>query len=490
MVSRSRISPTRIASGSSRSAERSALEKLSVCGPTSRWLIRHFLLSCTNSIGSSTVSTWRVFVLVEVVDHRRQRRALARAGGAGHQHQAARLERQLGEDLGRVELLERQDLARDRAEHRAGAAVLVEGVDAKARQALDLEAEVALQRVLVVLALRIVHDVVHHVVHLLVLERVDVDAAHVAVHADHRRQARRQVQVGGLVLDREGEQLRDVHEGCAWTLGSRLPGIMSSVAAKLQQVRTRIATACETAQRPVQSVTLLAVTKTFGPQRCATRTRPGSVRSARTTCRKRSKRCEALVDLRGQIEWHLIGPLQSNKTRVGRGALRLGAHGRSPEDRRAPVGAAARRACRRCRCACRSTSAAKPARAASQPDDTLALAQAVAALPRLHLRGLMAIPEPQGDFAAQRAPHHALARLLFDLNAAGLALDTLSMGMSADLEAAVAEGATIVRVGSAIFGERPTEGRSARWRATDIARAPRVPSGCARRPPRRWPCAA
>jgi hypothetical protein len=113
--------------------------------------------------------------------------------------------------LGRVELLQRQDLARNGAEHRAGAAVLVEGVDAEARQALDLEREVALQRVFVVLALGVVHDVVHHVVHLLVVQRVDVDAPHVAVHPDHRRQAGRQVQVGGLVLDRKGQQLGDVH---------------------------------------------------------------------------------------------------------------------------------------------------------------------------------------------------------------------------------------------------------------------------------------
>ena len=89
------------------------------------------------------------------------------------------------------------------------------------------------------------------------------------------------------------------------------------------------------------------------------------------------------------------------------------------------------------------------------PDETLALAEAVCRLPRLRLRGLMAIPEPAGSFDAQRAPHRALARLLFDLNVAGHALDTLSMGMSDDLEAAIAEGATIVRVGSAIFGERP-----------------------------------
>jgi pyridoxal phosphate enzyme (YggS family) len=83
-----------------------------------------------------------------------------------------------------------------------------------------------------------------------------------------------------------------------------------------------------------------------------------------------------------------------------------------------------------------------------------ALAAQVAALPRLRLRGLMAIPEPEGDFEAQRRPHRALAQALAELNRQHLTLDTLSMGMSADLEAAIAEGATIVRVGSAIFGSR------------------------------------
>jgi PLP dependent protein len=83
-----------------------------------------------------------------------------------------------------------------------------------------------------------------------------------------------------------------------------------------------------------------------------------------------------------------------------------------------------------------------------------AVAHAVAKLPRVVLRGLMAIPEPAGELEAQRAPHHALHALLDTLRAQGLALDTLSMGMSADLEAAILEGATIVRVGSAIFGSR------------------------------------
>jgi pyridoxal phosphate enzyme (YggS family) len=88
------------------------------------------------------------------------------------------------------------------------------------------------------------------------------------------------------------------------------------------------------------------------------------------------------------------------------------------------------------------------------PEEVAAVAKAVAALPRVTLRGLMAIPEPAADPLEQRAPHAALRHLMHDLQAQGLALDTLSIGMSADLEAAVMEGATLVRIGSAIFGSR------------------------------------
>jgi uncharacterized pyridoxal phosphate-containing UPF0001 family protein len=89
-----------------------------------------------------------------------------------------------------------------------------------------------------------------------------------------------------------------------------------------------------------------------------------------------------------------------------------------------------------------------------RPDEVAEIARAVAALPRLVLRGLMAIPEPAESLAAQRAPHRALRELMQSLQSQGLALDTLSIGMSADLEAAIAEGATLVRIGSAIFGTR------------------------------------
>ena len=151
----------------------------------------------------------------------------------------------------RAQLLQREDLAGDGAEHRAGAAVLVEGIDAEARQALDLEREVALQRLFVGLALRVVHDVVHHVVHLLVLERVDIDAAHIAVHPDHRWQSGGQVQVRRLVLDRERQQLGDVHgvTGCT-SRGSgaacAVAGILSThYGDDLQQHTTSARSHCE-----------------------------------------------------------------------------------------------------------------------------------------------------------------------------------------------------------------------------------------------------
>ena len=152
-----------------------------------------------------------VLGLVEVVDHGRQRGGLARAGGAGHQHQAARLQGQLAKDLGGVELLQRQDLAGNGTEHGRRAAVLVEGIDTKTGQAFDLERKVHFQKLFVLLALGIAHDVVDHGVHGLVVQRIDVDATHIAVDANHGGQACRQMQVRSLVLDTECQQLRDIH---------------------------------------------------------------------------------------------------------------------------------------------------------------------------------------------------------------------------------------------------------------------------------------
>jgi pyridoxal phosphate enzyme (YggS family) len=229
---------------------------------------------------------------------------------------------------------------------------------------------------------------------------------------------------------------------------------MGSVEAKLQQVRTRIATACATSQRPVQSVTLLAVTKTFGPQAVRDAHVAGQRAFGENYVQEALEKMQSLVDLRGRLEWHLIGALQSNKARAVAAHFdwvhtvdRLQLAERLSAQR--PDSLPPLQVC------VQVNISGEASKSGVMPDEALALAQAVAALPRLHLRGLMGIPEAAADFESQRAPHRALAQLLFDLNAAGLALDTLSMGMSADLEAAIAEGATIVRVGSAIFGERP-----------------------------------
>lgn len=228
---------------------------------------------------------------------------------------------------------------------------------------------------------------------------------------------------------------------------------MSSVEAKLQQVRTRIATACEHAQRPVQSVTLLAVTKTFGPHLVRAACAAGQRAFGENYVQEALEKIEALADLRDAIEWHLIGPLQSNKTRVVAAHFdwvhsvdRLKLAQRLSVQR--PNELPPLQVC------LQVNVSGEASKSGVAPEDALALAQQVAALPNLRLRGLMSIPEPAPDEEARRRPHRALARLLYSLNAAGLALDTLSMGMSADLEAAIAEGATIVRVGTAIFGGR------------------------------------
>jgi pyridoxal phosphate enzyme (YggS family) len=161
----------------------------------------------------------------------------------------------------------------------------------------------------------------------------------------------------------------------------------------------------------------------------------------------------ALSDLRSELEWHFIGPLQSNKTKVVaehfdwvQSVDRLKIAQRLSDQR--PPGAPPLNVCLQVNVSGEeSKSGVEPAEAAS-------LAHQIAALPGLRLRGLMAIPEPAATLEAQRAPHARLSALMDALCADGLELDTLSIGMSADLEAAVLEGATMVRIGTAIFGAR------------------------------------
>ena len=228
---------------------------------------------------------------------------------------------------------------------------------------------------------------------------------------------------------------------------------MTTVIDNLQQVHSRIAAACAAAARPVDSVTLLAVSKTFPPEAVRAAFAAGQRQFGENYVQEALDKIAALADLRQHITWHLIGPLQSNKTRPVAAAFdwvhsvdRLKIAQRLSEQR--PAGLPPLQLC------LQVNISGEASKSGLLPPEVLAVAQAVARLPNLCLRGLMAIPEPAVDAAAQRTPHRALRELLAALNATGLALDTLSMGMSADLEAAVAEGATLVRVGTAIFGGR------------------------------------
>jgi pyridoxal phosphate enzyme (YggS family) len=153
------------------------------------------------------------------------------------------------------------------------------------------------------------------------------------------------------------------------------------------------------------------------------------------------------------LRWHFIGPIQSNKTRaiaehfdwvqsVDRMKVAQRLSEQRPPDR-PPLNVLLQ-----------VNISGEASKGGAVPDEVPALAAAIAALPRLSLRGLMAIPEPEPAPARQRVPFARMRQLFDDLRADGLKLDTLSMGMSGDLEAAIAEGSTMVRVGTAIFGKR------------------------------------
>ena len=229
---------------------------------------------------------------------------------------------------------------------------------------------------------------------------------------------------------------------------------MATIDCNLLEVNGRIARACEMAGRPVSSVTLLAVSKTQPPQAVRDAVAAGQSRFGENYVQEALDKMAALVELRPWLEWHLIGPLQANKTRAVAEQFdwvhsvdRLRIAERLSAQR--PAGEPPLQVC------LQVNISGEDSKSGLAPADVPALARAVAALPRLRLRGLMAIPEPASDVEAQRRPHRALRELLEALRRDGLELDTLSMGMTADLEAAVAEGATFVRIGTALFGARP-----------------------------------
>ena len=228
---------------------------------------------------------------------------------------------------------------------------------------------------------------------------------------------------------------------------------MSTIADKVQHVRRRIEAACAAAQRPVQSVTLLAVSKTQSAAAIREACAAGQHDVGENYVQEALRKQVELGDLAAVLRWHLIGPLQSNKTRKVAEHFdwvhtldRLEVAQRLSDQR--PAALAPLQVC------IQVNVSGEASKAGVAPDDVELLARAVAELPRLRLRGLMSIPEPSDDPDVQRAQHRRLRELLELLRARGLDVDTLSMGMSADLEAAIQEGSTMVRVGTAIFGER------------------------------------
>lgn len=237
--------------------------------------------------------------------------------------------------------------------------------------------------------------------------------------------------------------------------------IMATIAEALRRINERISQASEACGRDAAAVRLLAVSKTHPfaavHEAAASGQRAFGENYVQEGVDKIRHWRELQRDDAGMptLEWHLIGPLQSNKTREVaehfdwvHSVDRLKVAQRLSDQR--PANLPPLQVCLQVNISGEASKSGVP------PEQTLELARAVHALPRLNLRGLMSIPEPAADAAARRAPHRALRELRDALQRAQptLHLDVLSMGMSDDLEEAIAEGATLVRVGTAIFGRR------------------------------------
>ncbi|TFY96259.1 YggS family pyridoxal phosphate-dependent enzyme [Ramlibacter rhizophilus] len=230
---------------------------------------------------------------------------------------------------------------------------------------------------------------------------------------------------------------------------------MTSIEDKLQRVRQRICSACAAAQREPDEVLLLAVSKTVPAQGVAAAAACGQRAFGENYIQEGVDKQRQLAHL--GLEWHCIGPIQGNKTRLvaehfdwAHSVDRLKIAQRLSQQR--PADRPPLNVCIQLDAEGSATKAGVP------PAEALVLAREVVQLPGLRLRGLMHIPEPSSSFDAQLASHRRARAVYDELRAAGLPLDTLSMGMSDDLEAAVAAGSTMVRVGTAIFGARPKAG--------------------------------
>ena len=226
---------------------------------------------------------------------------------------------------------------------------------------------------------------------------------------------------------------------------------------RLAAVRERIQTACAQSGRSPDSVRLIAVSKTFPAQAVHAAMVAGQRDFGENYVQEAIAK---IAELRSEVPpqgeqpcWHFIGPLQSNKTRPVaqdfqwvHSIEREKIAARLSEQRDAHLPAL--------QVCIQVNVSGEASKSGVAPAEVERLAAAVAVLPRIALRGLMAVPEPTSDPELQRRRFAHLRSILEHLNASGFGLDTLSMGMSADLEAAIAEGATMVRIGTAIFGER------------------------------------
>ena len=261
---------------------------------------------------------------------------------------------------------------------------------------------------------------------------------------------------------------------------------MTTIASRLQAVKTRISDAARAAGRAPGEIILVAVSKTFPPQAIADAYAAGQTAFGENYAQEGIEKITALSGLPLQwhaaspdeehsraegdvrpsagvaspegpllrpLEWHYIGPIQSNKTRpiaenfdwvhgIDRAKIAERLSAARPENL-PPL-----------QVCVQVNVSGEASKSGVAPDVVFGLAQTIMRLPRLRLRGLMAIPEPTPDTALQRSRFRMLREIRDDLLRRGVALDTLSIGMSDDLEAAIAEGATLVRVGRAIFGER------------------------------------
>lgn len=226
---------------------------------------------------------------------------------------------------------------------------------------------------------------------------------------------------------------------------------MTTIAANLQAVRARIAAACAVAGRAAESVQLLAVSKTWPAASVREAAAAGQRAFGENYVQEAVAKAAELGD--SALEWHFIGPLQGNKTRQ---VAENFAWVHSVERLKIAERLAAQRPAEMpsLQVCLQVNISGEASKSGCSPDELPDLARAVVVLPGLRLRGLMAIPEPGDDVRLQRSRFALLRELRDRLGAEGLKLDTLSMGMSHDLEAAILEGATIVRIGTAIFGQR------------------------------------